>query len=143
MAKQKTQRTRVQFIKKGMKTPFKSKSVKYSKRDIFALIFSLVSISLFIITSVYILVNKANVANMLVNPSFPEMTKYLSLVASLIALIWIVFAVIMAFAVYKIEKKQWKWYSLLIISLTSLITFKIDSFIFGLIASILYIKNHR
>ena len=138
--KQKTERN---FLKKGMKAPFKTKSVKYSKRDIFALIFALASISLFIITSVYILVNKDNVANMLIDPNFSEMTQYLPLIVSFIALIWIIFAVIMSVTVYKIEKKQWKWHSLFILSIISLITLKIDSFIFGFISSILYIKNHR
>jgi uncharacterized BrkB/YihY/UPF0761 family membrane protein len=139
----KKQKTERKLLKKGMKSPFKTKSVKYSKRDIFALIFALVSISLFIITSVYVLVNKENVANMLIDPDFPDMTQYLPLIISFIALIWIIFAVIMSVIVYKIEKKQWKWHSLLILSILSLITLKIDSFIFGFISSMLYIKNHR
>ncbi|MCX6741636.1 MAG: hypothetical protein NTX24_00455 [Candidatus Pacearchaeota archaeon] len=139
----KKQKTERKFLKKGMKVPFKAKSVKYSKRDIFALIFALASISLFIITSVYILVNKDNIANMLIDPNFSEMTQYLPLIVSFIALIWIIFAVIMSVTVYKIEKKQWKWHSLFILSILSLITLKIDSFLFGVISSILYIKNHR
>jgi hypothetical protein len=144
MAKKQIKKTpERKFLKKGMKAPFKAKSQKYSKRDIFALIFALISVSLFIITSVYILANKENVVKMFVSPDFPDMTQYLPAVVAVLAFIWILFAIIMSIAVYKIEKKQWKWYSMLIISILSLITFKIDSFIFGLISSILYIKHHR
>jgi magnesium-transporting ATPase (P-type) len=141
--KQKTKKKpETKLLRKGMKAPFKPTQGKYSKRDIFALIFALVSVSFLILCSITFLSNKASIPNMMKQDSTIDP----SLIASLpgyivfISLFWLFFAIILAFITYKIEKKQYKWYVLLIFSALCM---NFISFILGLVASILYIKNHR
>ncbi len=122
---------------------FKLRKIKHSKRDIIALILSLIAVSFLILYAVYFLAEKASIINLLEDPKFPELSVIWPAFIIVMALIWVVFSIVMAFIIYKIEKKQYKWYSLLIISLISIVFFRVDTLILGIIASLLYYKEHH
>ena len=122
--------------------PFKGQKTKYAKRDIIALILALVAVSFFILNAIYFLTEKDFILNLL-EAQGPELIPTFQALSVIFPIVWIAFAILMSFIIYKIEKKQYKWYSLLIISIISLFTFRIDCFVLGIIASILYAKNHK
>ena len=124
-------------------TPFKLRKIKHSKRDIIALVLALISVSFLILYSVYFLAEKAAVLKLLQDPAYPELNSVWPTFIPVISIIWVILAVVMAFIIYKIEKKQAKWYSLLIISIISIIFLRLDTFVLGIIASILYYKEHH
>ncbi len=130
--------------KKTTKTqnPFKSQTKKYPKRDIFALILALAAVCFFILNAIYFLTEKDFLLSMLEQQS-PDLIPAFQSLSIILPIIWIIFAVLMSLIIYKIEKKQYRWYSLLVFSIISLFTFRIECFILGLIASLLYIKNHK
>ena len=139
-----THKTTYIKMKKKIKTqnPFKGQKTKYPRRDILALILALAAVSFFILNAIYFLTEKDFILTMLEAAS-PDIIPVFQSLSVILPIIWIVFAFLMSLIVYKIEKKQYRWYSLLVFSIISLFTFRIDCFILGLIASILYIKNHK
>ncbi len=127
---------------KRMPTAFKPKAKKYSKRDIIALIMALAAICFFILNSIYFLAEKDSLMKMLGEQDV-SILAIMPTAFVILALVWVIFAVLMSLVVYKIEHKQMKWSSLLILSIISLFTFRVECCILGIIASILYYKNHR
>ena len=122
--------------------PFKGQAKKYPKRDIIALILALAAVSFFILNAIYFLTEKSFILTALANQS-PEIIQAFESLSVILPVTWLVFAIWMSMIVYKIEKKQYKWYSLLIFSIISILTFRIDCVVLGVIASILYAKNHK
>lgn len=122
---------------------FKLRKIKHSKRDIIALILALIAVSFLILYSVYFLAEKVSIINLLEDPKFPELSVIWPAFIIVMSLIWVVFSIVMAFIIYKIEKKQYKWHSLFIISLISIVFVRVDTFILGIIASLLYYKEHH
>ncbi len=129
--------------KKTPEQAFKPRKIKHSKRDIIALILALIAVSFLILYSVYFLAEKDSLLKDLSDPEYPEFDAIWPPFIITMSIIWVLFAVIMAFIIYKIENKKFKWHSLLIISIISLIFLRIDTFILGTIASILYHKEHH
>jgi hypothetical protein len=134
----------IKMAKKRITTqnPFKQQRGKYSKRDIVALILALIAVSFFLLNAIYFLTEKEFIINMLEGQDIEIIQAFQSL-SVILPIIWIAFSVIMSIIIYKIEQKKYKWYSLLVFSIISFFTFRIDCAILGIIASILYIKNHK
>jgi len=122
--------------------PFKQQKMKNSKQDIIALILALAAVCFFILNAIYFLTEKDFLIGVLTETN-PEMIPLFQQLSVLLPIVWILFAILMSLAIYQIENKKQKWYSLLMISIISLFVLRIDSFILGVIASILYIKNHK
>lgn len=125
-----------------VKNPFKKQAKKYPKREIVALIFALASVSFFILNAIYFLSEKDFIISTLDGQS-PEFISLLQQFYIVLPISWIVFAVLTSLIVYNIEKKKYKWHALLTISILSLFVFRIDCFILGVIASFLYLKDHK
>lgn len=53
-------------------------------------------------------------------------------------IVWLVLAVLMAWTTYLLEKGKGKWYLLLICGILSLLSFRFEAGVLGIIASVLY-----
>lgn len=126
----------------------KKKNIKKGKvRETIALTLALVAIAFLLINSIYILVSKEKITSeILQDPSLKEFNiENLSDIINTLMIIfvglWFILAVALSITVYYVETKRWKWYWLLVLSVISLLFARIDTAIFGIIASILYIKR--
>jgi hypothetical protein len=137
------QKTKAKQSKKNkMPTAFKPVQRTYDKKEIVALILALAAVTFLILNSIYFLAEKDTIIQMLGNQD-PSFLPGLTVILIMFSIIWIVFSILMLLTIYEIEKNQRKWSSLLIISILSLFALRIDAFVLGTIASILYRKNHR
>jgi hypothetical protein len=125
-----------------VKNPFKKQVKKYPKREIIALIFALASVSFFILNAIYFLSEKDFIISTLTGQS-PELISLFQQLYIILPISWIIFAILTSLIVYNIENKRYKWHAMLTIAILSLFVLRIDCFILGIIASILYIKDHK
>ncbi|MBS3073362.1 hypothetical protein J4465_01010 [Candidatus Pacearchaeota archaeon] len=108
-----------------------------------AMALSVAAILFLIINSVYLEVNKQRfVSELKLNPNISLQTIHtIPILVDLVVVIWIALALILAFSLFFLKGTKCLWVVLLIVSIISLITFRIDSFIMGILASIFYSKT--
>lgn len=119
---------------------------KSHRKETWALILALVAIAFLLINSIYLLIYRDKIiSEVLQDESLKDFGDNLYHIANSLlttfVLVWFVLAVIMSFTVYYVEKGKWKWYWLLLLSIISLLTMRIDTTICGIVASLLYIKR--
>jgi len=120
---------------------------KGKARELIALILALIAIAFLLINSIYFLVMRETIiTEVMQDESIQEMglENLPALMNSLIigfVISWLILMAAMSVTVYFIEKKKWPWYFLLILSILSLFTARIDTAVCGIVASILYIKR--
>lgn len=134
---------------KSKKNKIKNKK-KSKTKELIALTFALIAISLLLINAIYILMARDKIISEVLDSeefqgSETEILTMLPIVIGILTFSWFILAALFSLAIYFIEKEKWKWYSLLILSFISLILIRIDSFVLGTLASLLYkkIKNKR
>ena len=122
------------------------KKKKNHTKETLALIFALVAVAFLLINSIYLIMYREKIVSDVVeDETLAGFGDNLPCVANsllvVFVIIWFALMLAMSFAVYYIEKGHCKWYWLLALSLISLITTRIDTAVFGVIASLLYIKR--
>ena len=126
---------------------YKKEKKKGKIKETLALIFALVAIAFLLINSLYVLVFKEKIIGEVIQDEtiqefgIENLSTVTNTVLIVFVVAWFVIAVLMSFAVYYVETKKWKWYWLLVISIISFFTARIDTAILGIISSILYIKR--
>lgn len=131
-----------------IKTKIKIKREKKGKvKETIALVLAMIAVAFLLINSIYLLSFREKIiGEVLQDQSIQEMgienlSDVTSTLLTTFVILWFVLAVIMSFVLYYVEIKKLKWYWLLVISIISLLTARIDTALCGIIASILYIKR--
>lgn len=108
-----------------------------------AMALSVAAILFLVINSIYLEINKERfVSELKLNPSISLQTIHtIPILVDLIVVIWIALALILIFSLFFLKGTRCLWVVLLVVSIVSLITFRIDSFIMGILASIFYSKT--
>lgn len=125
----------------------KSDMKKVDKKPQIASILVYLAIVFLVFNGIYALVLKDKLISEVEQQSMQELSDLgialgtLSTSILVIALIWIVFAVILFFVKMGVEKKKIGWGWLLALSILTLFTGRIESALLGIIASILYAKS--
>ncbi|MGB9708197.1 MAG: hypothetical protein ACPLXC_02645 [Candidatus Pacearchaeota archaeon] len=129
------------------KIKYKKEKKKGKIKETLALVFALVAIAFLLINSLYLLVFKEKIIGEVIQDKtiqefgIENLSTVTNIILIIFVAIWFVIAVVMAFTIYYVETKKWKWYWLLVISIISFFTARIDTAVFGIISSILYIKR--
>lgn len=132
-------------IKKRYITKEIPKKKSETKRTV-ALVLALIAIAFLLINALYLLMARDLVITSIMQSeelSALEEINVPGLVSSLIsilAIVWLIFAVLMSCVTYFVEKGKWEWYILLIVSIITLATGRLEAAILGIVASILYKK---
>lgn len=123
------------------------KKEKYSKRREIASILTYIVIVLLLFQGIYAIIIKDQLVQEIDTATQQQLTEAgltLSDIGSfflILSIIWIVLGVVIFFVKRGIEKGKIQWWWLLIISILSLFTGRIECTVLGIIASILYAKK--
>lgn len=129
---------------KKMKETKKNKKRETNKtKETIALTLALMAIAFLLINAFYLLISRDKVVVAILESGSLKDTdaNILNMLPSLVtslAIVWLVLAVIMSFIVYFLEKQKCKWYWLLVISIITLFSGRVETLVLGIIASFLY-----
>lgn len=116
--------------------------VKKTRRikEVIALFLALLAIAFLIINSIYFLLQKNEIINKITQSAQVDssLIPLIPKIISVLFVFWIILAFAMSYIIYLLENKKAKWWYLLIASFFALITVRIDTFILGIVSSILY-----
>lgn len=125
------------------KRRFEKEGSRHKTYQTIAMVLSVAAILFLIINSIYLELNKDRfVSELKLNPSISLQTIHtIPILVDLVVVIWIALALILTFSLFFLKGTRCLWVVLLIVSIISLMTFRIDSFIMGILASIFYSKT--
>ena len=113
---------------------------KNTKRNI-AFVLALIALASLLINSIYLLVQKEQVISELIkDPNLASSASILPTILLIFAIAWLVVFAIMSYITYLVEKNKAPWYYLLIISIFSIFTARLEVSVLGIVSSILYRK---
>lgn len=127
--------------KKKEKTKRKGKT-----KEVIALTLALIAIAFFLINAIFLLISSEKIIAKIVETGALteaegiDVLNMLPSMLTVLAVVWFVMAGIMSVTVYFVEKGKWQWYVLLIISIVSIFTGRLEAAALGIIASFLYKK---
>lgn len=117
---------------------------KKNTRKTVAFVLALIALAFLIINSITFLVSRDQVITALTqSKDLTGVMPSISTFITIFVIAWLILFVIMSYVVYLLEKDRAKWYVLLILSIISLLTARVDTCVLGIISSILYYKKEK
>ena len=116
---------------------------KNTKRNI-AFVLACIALAFLLLNSIYFLISKNQIiAELSKDPAIAPSASILPTILFILVITWLVLFVIMSYITYLVEKNKKPWYYLLIISIITIFSARIETSVLGIVSSILYREKRK